>query len=331
MIIFLYGQNAFISQQKLQDLKDKFVKDVDKNGDSIKTIDGADSKVQEVIQALGSSSLFSNKKLIVIKNISANKNKNIFKDLRDYLKKETNNKDEEKENIIIFIDEHNGEKMGRNVLWQYLLKQRFVQNFPLLNTGQLNKWINERASELGAVFTSAQILKIAGTFAGNLWQIDSELKKIVYYKSALNSGISKNEKMVILDEDLLNMSVGKIDENIFALCDAIANKNIKLALSLLEKELEAKMTETYLLHMVIRQFRILLQVRQGLDSGLNQKQIALELKLHPYVLQKSMRQAGNFSLDFLKNIFLKLIELDKNLKTGKAEFKVSLSLLFTKL
>ncbi len=332
MIIFLYGQNTFSSQQKLQDMRNKFIKDVDSGRDSVKDLDGATTSLQEISQAVGSSSLFSDKRLVIIRNISANKNKDIFKSLRDYLKKNFIKKEGEKnDNIIIFIDEHSGEKMGRNVLWKYLLEQRFVQSFPLLNVSQVGQWIRERSEELGAVLTSRQSAKIAGTFASNLWQIDNELKKIIHYKQGLNQELVQDNKVVIEDEDLGNMSVGKVDENIFALTDAISNKNTGLALSLLEKEIEAGMAETYLLHMIVRQFRILLQVRQALDSGLSLKQMTGNLKFHPYVIQKSLQQAGNFSLEFLKNIFLKLIELDKDLKTGNAEFKVSLALLITSL
>jgi len=328
MIIFIYGQNTFNSQQKLQELKAKFIKDIDSGGDSIKVLDGASTSVQDISQALGSSSLFSSKRLIIVRDIVTNKDKTIFKNLRDYLKK---NEEANNDNIIIFIDEHSGEKMGRNVLWQYLLKQQFVQNFPALNVSQVNQWIGQRAEKHGAILSSTQIAKISGTFASNLWQIDNELNKIIHYKRGLNKDLSKDEKITIADEDLDNMSSGKVDKNIFALTDAIGNKNKRLALVLLEQEMEAGMAETYLLHMIVRQFRILMQVRQGLDSGLAQARIAAEIKLHPYVVQKSLQQARGFSLEFLKNIFLKLIELDKGLKTGQAEFKVSLGLLIAKL
>jgi DNA polymerase-3 subunit delta len=200
-----------------------------------------------------------------------------------------------------------------------------------LNVSQVNQWIQKRADKLGAILSPVQISKISSTFSNNLWQIDNELNKIIHYKRGISKEISKDEKITIADDDLKTMSSGKIDENIFALTDAIGNKNKNLALALLEKEIEAGMAEIYLLHMVVRQFRILLQVRQALDSGFSQAQITGELKLHPYVVQKSLRQASGFSLEFLKNIFLKLIELDRDLKTGQAEFKVSLELLITKL
>lgn len=330
MIIFIYGQNTFASQQKLQDLKNKFIDSVDNGAESIKIIDGASTSISEISQAVGSSSLFSSKRLVIVKNISANKDKAIFKNLRDYLKTLEVKDDKKNENIIIFIDDHSGDKMGRNVLWRYLLKQQFVQNFVLFNIPQTNQWIKKRCMELKAVCTPAQISKISGAFS-DLWQIDNELKKIIHYKRGLNHAIDKNDKILIEDSDLGHMSSAKVDENIFALTDAIGNKNKGLALALLEQEIEAGMAETYLLHMIVRQFRILLQVRQALDSGIEQRQIAIDLKLHPYVVQKSLVQANSFSLDILKKIFSKLIDLDKNLKTGQVEFKVSLGLLIVKL
>ena len=334
MIIFIYGQNTFSSQRKLKDLKDKFIKDVKQGEDSIKTIDGESMTVEQLVQALGSSSLFSPKRLIVVQNISKNKDKTIFKRLRDYLRDLDKKRGEEEtkdDNILFFMDEHSGEKLGRNVLWQYLLKQKFVQKYPLLSLGQLSQWIVQRAAYYGGTLTPSQISKISGTFSSNLWQIDSELKKIIYYKRGISENLDKDTKVVIEDGDLDNMSRGKVDENIFALTDAIGNKNKKLAISLLENEIEAGAADVYLLHMIVRQFKIMLQVKQGLDSGLTPREMASALRLHPYVVQKSLQQVNSFSLLFLKNIFLKLTELDGEMKTGRSEFKVSLGILIARL
>ena len=124
---------------------------------------------------------------------------------------------------------------------------------------------------------------------------------------------------------------GKFDENIFALTDAISQKNKALSLNLLEKELENGLAEPYLMHMLIRQFRILLQVRAAMDLGHTSRKAASELKLHPFVAQKSFTQAKNFSIESLKIIFSRLIKMDRQLKTGQGDFKTDLALMIASI
>jgi DNA polymerase-3 subunit delta len=83
--------------------------------------------------------------------------------------------------------------------------------------------------------------------------------------------------------------------------------------------------------MISRQIRILLMTRQALDSGVNPRRLAPELKLHPYVAQKSAAQAAKFKLIDLKNIFSRLVEIDYKLKTGQAEANSTINLLMAKI
>ncbi len=83
--------------------------------------------------------------------------------------------------------------------------------------------------------------------------------------------------------------------------------------------------------MIIRQFKILLQIRQSLDSGLTTRKIMSTLKLHPFIIQKGINQVRNFSLINLKNTLNKLIEIDYLMKTGQAEAKIMLNLFAFKI
>lgn len=85
------------------------------------------------------------------------------------------------------------------------------------------------------------------------------------------------------------------------------------------------------MHMIIRQFRILLQVRQALDNGHGSRKIINELKLHPFVVQKSLNQVRKFSLAPLKSIFQNLVQIDKEIKSGQTGAKAALSLLIAKI
>ena len=99
----------------------------------------------------------------------------------------------------------------------------------------------------------------------------------------------------------------------------------------LEEQYEAGLNDPYLLNMVIRQFKILLQVRQALEKGLSSRQMMSALKLHPFVIQKSLAQVKAFSLDELKKQFSHLIEIDSRMKQGQANIKLELDLMLSGL
>ena len=99
MIIFLYGEDTFRSRRKLNELKDKFLRDVDPNGTSLQVVDGEVARIEEIGELVGPASLFSRKRMIVIEHIFNNKDQTIFEELFAYLKNKGI-----ADNIIIFWD-----------------------------------------------------------------------------------------------------------------------------------------------------------------------------------------------------------------------------------
>jgi DNA polymerase-3 subunit delta len=52
------------------------------------------------------------------------------------------------------------------------------------------------------------------------------------------------------------------------------------------------------------------------EEGVRSSEIASRLKMHPFVAEKSVRQARNFSADELAQAMVKLAELDAGAKGG---------------
>ncbi len=323
MIIFLYGEDTFRSRQKLQELKNKFVSDVDSSGGSVIVLNGATVDMSEINNACASASLFSKKQMVIIENIFANKSKSIFAQIVDYLK----GAGKDSENIIIFREEASGKSLTRNKLFSHLKTEKFVQEFsPLSNTNATN-WVKKEVVKKGANITHNAAFHLTSLFSSDLWQLSSEIDKLINYKKALTK---KGDAISIEITDIEEMSRGVVDENIFALIDAISERNRGKALELFERELEAGLAEHYLVHMIMRQFKILLQVRLAVDMEHSSRKIINELKIHPFVAQKSIKQVRNFSLDSLKSIFKKLVEIDYKLKTGQGSVKAMISLLIAR-
>lgn len=335
MIIFLYGEDTFSSRKKLKELKEGFSQKVDKSGNSVVVVDGENASMNSINEAAGASSLFAKKRMIVMENLFLNKNKKIQEQVLEYIKTKIskNKKKSESEidddNVIIFWEETSGEKLKTNKLFKELIKQKFVQNFKPLNNTEILKWIKEMFVKSGLKINQQAGFLMASMFGTDLWRLNNEIEKIVNYKLA---SANADSGLVVEIEDIEKLSQGKIEQNIFALTDALSNKNKPLAIKLFEDTINDNETnEVYLLYMITRQFRILMQVRQALDNGHSQREMANHLKLHPFVVQKCLSQVKNFNLDALKIILEELIDIDRKIKSEDINVKILASLLISKI
>jgi len=333
MVIFLYGQDTFRSKRKLNEFVERFLKEVDPSGHSLTVLTSTEVTINAVGQAAGSGSLLSRKRMLVIEQIFARKDGQLVADLYNYFKAEPAGA---ADNIIIFWDEVSSEEKGltkeRGQLFRWLTSQKYAQEFKPLSITELTTWVKAEVSSRSGDISREAATHLVALTGGDLWQIDQEINKLIHYKAGQKLGLGE---AAVPDKielgDVRDMVVGVFDEQVFALTDALSMRNRPLAAKLLEEQLRGGESEEYLLHMVTRQFKILVQVRQALDSGLIGKKIATELKLHPFVAQKSVGQVRNFSLEQLKKILLQLIDIDYLVKTGRGRPKVELGRIIAKL
>lgn len=302
MIIFLYGPDTFRSKEKLKMFKEKFVHEVDKSGFNLVEVDAEKATINDLNKAIATQSFLAKKRMVVIRNIFGQR-KALQTEMLELLKqgKYREGKDD---NILVFWDEGPDK---RAALFKYLDGSKFKEEFELLKNNELTSWIVRRVESRGGKISKMNADILASKSDGNLWALAQEIEKL----TALARGgeISK--------EQLAESILVKIEDSIFNLTDAIGNKNTKVALKLLHESLEAGANEIYLLTMIVRQFRILIRVKAAAESGSsNYRAIATELGLHPFVVQKATAQAGKYTMEQLKIIYKKLLEIDLKLKMG---------------
>jgi DNA polymerase-3 subunit delta len=292
MIIFLYGADTFRSHRLLQEMKAKFTKDVDPDAQSLSLIDGQSATLKEIGEKINTGSLFVKKRLVIIENIFLNKKTKIFAELANYLKRFSQADD----NILIFLDEELNSKekplkIEAKKLFTFLKKQKYTQEFPLLSNVQLLNFIKKEASHYHKEMGAAAASYLINLASGDLWIIAREIKKLAFYTAA----------KIITENDVKELCASSVNEDIFALTDALSARNKGAALKLLAEQYQAGLSDEYLIAMLIRQFKILLQIRTAFDHKLNQAEITSQLKLHPYVIKKGLLQVKNFSVPDLKN------------------------------
>jgi len=186
---------------------------------------------------------------------------------------------------------------------------------------EITGWIGGEAATDGFSITPEAAGMLAEFFGADLWQLKNEWDKIIGHKKAADP---KGKE--ISAEDVLAISFGRIENSIFALTDAIGARDRALAFRLLEEELSAGGEPGYIFNMILRQVRIVLEIRESLDLGKSAREIAAAFKLKPFVVQKGMNQARRFTAEQLKKLFSRLVEADYLVKTGRGEIKTLVEL-----
>lgn len=337
MIIFLYGPDDFRAKQKINELREKFIKEVDPTGSSVVSIDGAKTTIDELSNLYRPASLFSKRRFITLSNIMNNKQADILEELGEFLQKEKNN-----ENILVIYEPNFVEKKiaGKNLimkpgadnktlplnkiekkLFDYLVKSQFVQFVDSLVGKDLIKYIEALAVQNGAVFKPSASQLLLSLVGYDLWPLSQEIAKL----SAYAQSITNNTQAVITDEIIKKMVERSLLDSIFSFTDALGNRQTGMAIKLLNQQLESGTHPHYLLTMMLWQFKTLALVRQSLDSGKSSKNLAKLLGLHPYVLEKSINQVRKFSLIDLETVINRLIDLDYKSKSGQGKLEELLS------
>ncbi len=339
MIIFFYGENSFQISEKLKELKNKFKKEIDPESQNIFEFSGENIKNKEIFNEISNESLFSNKKMIVISDLIENQQKNICTDILQYLK---DKKIEESPHIFIFTEKNIKSKLnkyllkkrkGREIslnkeeanLFDFLKKQKYSQEFKKYDKLGLKLFIKKEFQEYKIKIEDKELETLISLIGDDPWNVSTEIKKIANFK------LSEKNTSKIKKSDIENLASAIFTENIFKFTDAISNKDKKQALKILEEQYLAESSPEYILSMLLRQFKILLQIRELLDLNYNSQKIISSLKLHPFIVNKGINQAKNFEKDILKKIINNLFEIEKLNKSNNIDIKVSLNLLLVKI
>jgi DNA polymerase-3 subunit delta len=121
------------------------------------------------------------------------------------------------------------------------------------------------------------------------------------------------------------------EQTVFEFVDALGRMQTDAALKLLHEQIENGAAPPYLMTMIVRQFRIILQMRDLQARGMPRDVAVAHIKMNPYVATKVWDQAQNFSIARLEAIYQKLLETDLAIKTSRADPVLALDTLVVEL
>lgn len=192
-----------------------------------------------------------------------------------------------------------------SALYKAIEKNGKILNCRSLKGAELTKWITQNALKDGKNISSDASQRLAYITDGRLREVKKELEKIICFVG---------DKDTIDVEDVESAGMDVKEDNIFDLSDALGQKDLKEATRVLKKL--ANEPPVSVLSAIIRQFRILLQIKSLVNKGVNSNSIAGTVRVSPYHVNSYMNRAKMFSLNELKLVFKKLLETDGALKSS---------------
>ena len=182
----------------------------------------------------------------------------------------------------------------------------------------LPAWIIDRTRRKGGEIEPAAAYDLATSVGRNLMLLDNELNKLISYRGGAGP---------IRKADVRLMTPYTQEASIFDMVDAIGQRNSAEAARLLRELERDGAAPLYLLAMITRQFRILVQVTDLQGSGLNKYEIGSKIGLHHFPTGKAMQQSRNWHMADLLDAYDRLLETDLTIKTGKLPDDLALDLL----
>jgi len=306
MLIFLYGKDTYRSKQQLKKMVDKFKIDRDPQGYNVVELDCEKEDSGKIMSEVLATPFLADKRMTVLKNLlSASQHKDFLVEI--IVRIEENRFPEE--NIIIFWEGNDTFKTkNAKTLFEKLKKEKFAQTFPELKGFEISNWIKSEIVSRGGKIEMKALNFLSSNFGSDMWLLSTLINQLISYT---NEEINLSDVQKFVEE--------KVDDNIFNLVDAIVAGQKNKAFKMIRKQYENGEDAQFIFAMILRQFRILLEMREVYEKqdNINSNDLAKMLGLHPFVVSKSFAFVKRYTLNQIKDIYLKLLEMDTKTKTGQ--------------
>lgn len=293
-ITLFYGKNSYLLRQAVNELRQKFVEgESDLN---LNILDAREIEEVEIVTACETPPFLGQQRLVIVRDFD-------FKRAVPQLVKTCQNLPEHCQLVITAaaVD-------ARTKLFKVLKKHGETHEFaPLLKPAAFSRWLENEATNR-ELKLQPDALKLLATFTlGNCEAASSELAKLAAYTDG--APITRADVVKLVHPDL--------HTSVFLLTDAIGERRISAALNSLQDLVNRGENLIQIFFMIVKQFRTLLNLHSLAAENLPPSELARRLKLHPFVVQNSLRQMRNFSANELLLAHRKLLVIDAAVKTGR--------------
>jgi DNA polymerase-3 subunit delta len=287
MVITLTGANSYALNQAQRALIAAFIAD---EGDmALERLDGEEATIERIGEALTSLPFLSNKKMVLLRRASVNKQ--FAERAPELLANVPDTTD------VVVVEPKLDKRSG---YYKYLKKSTDFQEYNELDQQGLARWLMQSAKEQGGSLNQADASFLVGRVGMNQQMLSSELEKLLLYSPQVT-----RTTIELLTEPTPQSTI-------FELLEAAFAGNTRRAMQLYAEQRALKVEPQQIIAMLAWQLHIVALVKTAGERS--PESIASEAKVSPYVVKKSVGIARKLTLVELKQLVASLAEIDARSK-----------------
>ncbi|MCA0754624.1 DNA polymerase III subunit delta [Paenibacillus sp. N4] len=316
-VYVLYGKDRFRLQQFIEAVTEKLFTAEERELGIVK-FDTSETSLDEAVLEAETLPFFVARKLIIVRDATvfaaAGKEGGKIEHHPDKLIRYLDNPSD---TSVMIVAVHAEKLDERRKLVKTLKERNSLIPFPELDAAQLKQWMIKRAAEQKRTLAADAADLLLLRAGANMQQLAQEVDKLCLH--AGEGGTIDAEQASIL-------TAATVEEDVFALVDAIAELRIDRAVRLYRELLVRKEEPIKIAALIARQLRIMLQIKELEQHQYSPQQMAGQLGLHPYAVKLAAEKCRKFQTARLGSLLSSLAELDYKMKTGAVDKTLGLEL-----
>lgn len=305
MFYLLYGNDLYSRKQQLEKIKKEYsFSDLD-----IRFYNFLDVTMKDILEDATTFPLFSNKKMIIVENVSLFST--TAKSSDDTLKLENYLQNPNPDTILVFVTEEEKLDTRKKIVKQLIENKRTMECKKPSNSLLFVKDLLKDYQ-----VSSKTITNLIDRVGEDITLLANEVEKLKLYKI---------DSKVIEEQDL-EIVTKNIDTNLFKFIDEIIAKNSYKTLEIYHELMSRGEEAIAIVIMIAGQVRLLYQVKELLLLGKTEKEIAEFLEIHPYRVKLAHEKSARYNSSTLLHLLEQLADLDYQMKSGEIEPAIGLEL-----
>lgn len=301
------GNETYLSLKKAHTQIKEFLEDG--NLEYI-SIDGEKTDSSKIINILSSQSLFSLPRLLFFKRLYRNKDReNLIPYLLEYLSKEN------PDTVIIWEDQ----KVSSITKYvKFFKSNNSLDESNRLTKPSFLKYAKEISKENQLDIDNTLVSLLCQYSNYDIERFENNIKKLKLLD--LNQQISK--------EDIDEIIQDTLEEDIWKLLDEMNRKDGR-PLNILENIFTQQVDPQYIFPMIVRNLRLITLTKYLITNNSSYGEIASKLKIPPFTVKPLIEASEKYDWGKIINKYEKLSNLDYEIKIGRIDPKLGLTLFCT--
>lgn len=306
-VYLLYGEETYLVKQYKDRLKNAIIGDDTMN---YGYFEGNKIDAKELIALANTMPFFAERRLIVIQDSGFLKSASegiaeLIKEMPEYL-------------YILFVE---SDIDKRNRVYKAIVEKGYACEMKYQSDSVLMKWIGNLIAAEKKTIQREAMQELIGKTGVSMETIRMEVEKLLCYCM---------DKEEITAQDVDGICTTQVQNKIFDMITAIAQKNQRVALDLYNDLLVLREPPMRILYLISQQFNKMLQVKELAANQINSATIAKELGIPAFLVGKYLAQAKSFTKEQLLESLEYFAAREQDVKTGKLGDALAVELIIVK-